>query len=104
MSRELENRRFKEYEYRYYKVYGAHQRIDLILNLAHMDGRELTGVEMSLVRENGLLILEELKGFDALEITDDIIIVKEGVDKTEKIATGSNVFNLEETLSAFVIE
>ncbi|OGC43764.1 hypothetical protein A2400_02680 [candidate division WS6 bacterium RIFOXYB1_FULL_33_14] len=104
MNRELEITKFQEYEARYYKIHGAHQRIDLILNLAHMDGRELTENEMSLVKENGSLILEELYEYDALEITDKITVVKEGVDEIKKIATGSHVFSLEETLSTFVTE
>ncbi len=104
MSREFEIPKFKEYEYRYYKVHGAHQRIDLILDLAHMDRRELTDEEILLVKENGLLILEELYGYDALVVTDDITVVKEGIDEIKKVATGSNVFLLEETLSSFVTE
>ncbi len=104
MSRESEISKFKELEIRYYKVHGAHQRIDLVLNLAHMDRRGLTEKEVELIKENGLLILEELYQYDALEITDDIIVVKDGVEEIENLATGNELFSLEEMLSSFVSE
>ena len=104
MSRESEIPKFKELEARYYKIHYAHQWIDSILDLAHMDRRELTEKEVELIIENGLLILEELYQYDALEITDDITVVKEGIEEIKTLDTGNEVFSLEETLSSFVSE
>jgi len=100
MSTESESISIQEQEYRYSKVWVAHLNIDSFLDKAHMEGRNPTYEEMEAVRMNAREILQELNGYDALEITPDIIVRKDPENPVIKnLATPREVLYLEEILS-----
>ena len=88
-------------EAKYYKVWGAHQVIDYILEKSHLEQRQLSSDEFILLRENSLIILDELPSFNGLQIEEDITIFKDD-DPNKKIATDTEVYELEEFLNRFV--
>ena len=89
-------------EAQYNKVFGSHLMIDNLLNRANREERDLTEDEFKLLEENAKNILEELIGFDALKITENITIHLDSEKIPQNIATPMDVFLREEELGEYI--